>query len=158
MRSERALRAIHRGHSESDSDAESHLPLVWPGAGDLGITSQRIHAAIGIQAHVGDVGAGIVEMRRIRGIGSPELPQNRLSTNGSVPRRIAEIPRDRWPRPILCVIRPFLGSAGAAEDASSSVPLSTASQSKRGSGIVRIPPCGAQLSRVRGLTHATMPR
>ena len=52
--------------SESDPDAESHLPLVRPGAGDLGIPAQRIHGAVSIQAHVGDVGTGIVEMRRIR--------------------------------------------------------------------------------------------
>ena len=51
---------------ESDPDAESHLPLVRPGAGDLGKPSQRVHSAVGIQAHAGDIGAGIVEMRRIR--------------------------------------------------------------------------------------------
>ena len=77
--------------------AEPHLPLVCLGAGDLGITSQRIHGAVGIQPHARDVGAGIVEMRRIR-----RVERLRAELNLQVPNPDSRnSPRSRFTTPVL---------------------------------------------------------
>src|SRR5690349_6512236 len=46
---------------EREPDAEPHLALVWLRARDLRVAAKRIHGAVGIEAHAGDVGARIVE-------------------------------------------------------------------------------------------------
>ena len=47
--------------SEADPDTEAYLALVRARAGDLGVPSERIHAAVSIQAHIRDIRAGLLK-------------------------------------------------------------------------------------------------